>query len=129
MIQHVSNHIAVMKDGEVVEAGSVEDIFGAPKHAYTRRLLDAVPKLPKVAPQPAHLHRCYPETMPVTGPEVRVTAIDVTAKADALQATRRNSFSVTPRLVSSCARTAAKRSSRWAGSEGRSIVRSTMNWP
>ena len=33
-----------MKDGEVVEAGRVADVFAAPSHPYTRMLLAAVPQ-------------------------------------------------------------------------------------
>jgi microcin C transport system ATP-binding protein len=33
-----------MKDGAVVEAGPVSDVFAAPSHPYTRMLLSAVPK-------------------------------------------------------------------------------------
>lgn len=45
MIRHMSDRIAVMKDGVIVETGPAEDVFSAPKHAYTRRLLEAVPRL------------------------------------------------------------------------------------
>jgi peptide/nickel transport system ATP-binding protein len=34
----------VMKDGEVVEQASVEQILGAPQEAYTKRLLAAIPR-------------------------------------------------------------------------------------
>ncbi|GAB1478867.1 ABC transporter ATP-binding protein [Paracoccaceae bacterium] len=44
--QH-ADRMVVMKDGEVVESGRVADVFRAPAHDYTRRLLGAAPgKLP-----------------------------------------------------------------------------------
>jgi peptide/nickel transport system ATP-binding protein len=44
VIQHISHRIVVMKQGAVVEAGSVEDVFGHPKHPYTRELIASVPR-------------------------------------------------------------------------------------
>ncbi|MNQ64960.1 Oligopeptide transport ATP-binding protein OppF [compost metagenome] len=42
-----------MKDGEVVETGTTEEIFSAPKHPYTIRLLNALPRLDeKKKPKP-----------------------------------------------------------------------------
>ncbi|MEM6971188.1 MAG: ABC transporter ATP-binding protein [Pseudomonadota bacterium] len=38
------DRIAVMQDGEIVETGSALDVFTAPRHAYTRRLVDATPR-------------------------------------------------------------------------------------
>ncbi|MGX9428558.1 MULTISPECIES: ABC transporter ATP-binding protein [Bradyrhizobium] len=35
--------VAVMKDGAVVEQGLVADVFGHPKHPYTKALLDSIP--------------------------------------------------------------------------------------
>jgi peptide/nickel transport system ATP-binding protein len=35
--------VAVMKDGEVVEHGLAADVFGRPRHPYTRALLDSIP--------------------------------------------------------------------------------------
>lgn len=46
VVQHMSHRIAVMKDGEVVESGSVEQIFSAPRHPWTRQLLSAVEHMP-----------------------------------------------------------------------------------
>lgn len=39
----VCDHVAVMKDGKVVEEGPCAEVFGQPAHAYTRALLAAVP--------------------------------------------------------------------------------------
>jgi len=39
----VCDLVAVMKDGEIVEAGPISAVFGNPQHAYTRALLGAIP--------------------------------------------------------------------------------------
>jgi len=39
------DRIVVMKDGHIVEEGLPAQIFGAPRHDYTRRLVDATPRL------------------------------------------------------------------------------------
>ncbi|TDD67644.1 ABC transporter ATP-binding protein [Jiangella aurantiaca] len=41
----VSDRVHVMRDGRFVESGEVEAVVGAPQQDYTRRLLDAVPRL------------------------------------------------------------------------------------
>jgi oligopeptide transport system ATP-binding protein len=43
VIRYVSDRVAVMKSGRIVESGSVEEVFESPKHPYTKSLLDAVP--------------------------------------------------------------------------------------
>ncbi|GAA0772840.1 dipeptide ABC transporter ATP-binding protein [Clostridium subterminale] len=43
VIRHVSNKVAVMYLGKVVEKGSVDDIFDSPKHPYTEALMSASP--------------------------------------------------------------------------------------
>jgi peptide/nickel transport system ATP-binding protein len=45
VVQHVSDRIAVMKDGAVVEEGPTAAVFGNPTHPYTRALLAAAPRL------------------------------------------------------------------------------------
>jgi peptide/nickel transport system ATP-binding protein len=45
VVHHLTDRVVVMKDGRVVEAGNVEHVFTAPRHSYTRALLDAVPAL------------------------------------------------------------------------------------
>jgi peptide/nickel transport system ATP-binding protein len=39
----VCDRIVIMKDGRVVEAGVTAEVFGAPKHEYTRALLASIP--------------------------------------------------------------------------------------
>lgn len=41
----ICDRTSVMLNGEIVEEGPTETILGAPKHPYTRRLVDAVPRL------------------------------------------------------------------------------------
>lgn len=45
VIRHISDRIAIMYLGEIVEIGKTEDIFIDPKHPYTKALLSAVPEL------------------------------------------------------------------------------------
>lgn len=43
VVQHISDEVAVMFKGRIVETGSTRDIYVDPKHEYTQRLLDSVP--------------------------------------------------------------------------------------
>jgi oligopeptide transport system ATP-binding protein len=43
VVRSMSDHIAVMKDGKIVETGTADDVYETPKHEYTRALLTAVP--------------------------------------------------------------------------------------
>lgn len=43
--QYVSERVLVMKKGEVVDQGPIEEVFQRPKHPYTKELLAAVPSL------------------------------------------------------------------------------------
>ncbi len=45
------HRIAILKDGEIVECGPPSQIFGAPQHTYTQKLVAALPRLPLPAPQ------------------------------------------------------------------------------
>ncbi len=40
-MKNLADYIVIMKDGELVERGSVEEIFGAPQHEYTKYLIGA----------------------------------------------------------------------------------------
>jgi len=44
IVRKMADRVCVMTQGEIVEAGSTEEIFARPQHAYTRRLLEAEPR-------------------------------------------------------------------------------------
>ncbi|QPZ37891.1 dipeptide ABC transporter ATP-binding protein [Paramicrobacterium chengjingii] len=58
VISHVSDEVLVMKDGRVVEHGSVEQIFTAPAHEYTAQLVGAT----------SNVERQHPESSPISTP-------------------------------------------------------------
>jgi len=45
VVAEVADRVLVMFRGDKVEEGATHDVFAAPKHAYTRALLSAVPRL------------------------------------------------------------------------------------
>jgi ABC-type glutathione transport system ATPase component len=45
-VAEICQRIAILHQGEIVECGTTEQIFKAPGHAYTRRLMAALPKFP-----------------------------------------------------------------------------------
>ncbi|MBE5906606.1 MAG: ABC transporter ATP-binding protein [Lachnospiraceae bacterium] len=47
MVEFLCDRVGVMKNGELVEVGDTAEIFANPKHAYTKELLAAVPKIHK----------------------------------------------------------------------------------
>ena len=51
IVRRIADRVCVMKEGKIVEHGSVEQVFEAPQHPYTRDLLAAEPKV-----QPAPLN-------------------------------------------------------------------------
>ncbi|WP_230532699.1 ABC transporter ATP-binding protein [Microvirga roseola] len=44
IVRKIADRVCVMLKGEIVEHGTVEEVFGNPRHAYTQRLLAAEPK-------------------------------------------------------------------------------------
>jgi ABC-type glutathione transport system ATPase component len=45
VVRHLCDRVLVMRAGEVVEAGDTRAIFRAPRHPYTRTLLESIPTL------------------------------------------------------------------------------------
>ncbi|MEO1642532.1 MAG: ABC transporter ATP-binding protein [Pseudomonadota bacterium] len=61
VVARMCDRVVVMRYGEIVETGSIDDIFYNPQHDYTKMLLDAVPRIdqpnrpgrPMLGPPPA----------------------------------------------------------------------------
>ena len=51
LVRHFADRVAVMEKGLLVEQGSVAEVFAAPQHPYTRKLLASTPQRDVVAPQ------------------------------------------------------------------------------
>ena len=43
LVARIATRVAVMYAGEIVEEGTVADLFGQPRHPYTRGLIDCIP--------------------------------------------------------------------------------------
>ena len=50
VVENISDRVAVMYLGQIVETGTRAQVFGNPQHPYTRRLIEAVP-----VPDPSHV--------------------------------------------------------------------------
>jgi len=48
VVSEVAHDVLVMRGGREVESGAVERIFSEPADPYTRRLLDATPRIDDV---------------------------------------------------------------------------------
>lgn len=44
MVEFLCDRVGVMYQGKLVEVGETKEVFGSPQHAYTRRLLTALPE-------------------------------------------------------------------------------------
>jgi len=96
VIARMADRVVVMRHGEAVERGAVNEVFAKPTHPYTRMLLDAMPRLdrsdrggrPSIASPPAaatrplldvsDLHVTFPVHVPggLFGKRVPLRAVD-----------------------------------------------------
>ncbi len=53
VVAQMADDVAVMQHGAIVEQGDVRRVLREPRHAYTRRLLDALPSRRQLAARPA----------------------------------------------------------------------------
>lgn len=51
LVNHLSDRVAVMRHGRIVEQGTTHDVLHAPAHAYTQSLIAAVPTLDVAPPR------------------------------------------------------------------------------
>ena len=64
VVEHVSDTVAIMYLGRIVEKGPVQQIFGRPAHPYTRALIQAIPSgNPRVRREAAPLEGEAPSPM------------------------------------------------------------------
>ncbi len=61
VVKHISDRVAVMYLGKIVEMSDAETIYQSPKHAYTKALLDAIPE---PNPSRANKHQPLPGDVP-----------------------------------------------------------------
>jgi peptide/nickel transport system ATP-binding protein len=45
VVRHMTDRVLIMQHGRVVEEGPTRQVFRAPQHAYTRLLLESIPRL------------------------------------------------------------------------------------
>lgn len=56
VVRRMCDRVAIMYLGRIVEVAEADQLFAAPRHPYTRALLDAVPRLDPSAARPVALH-------------------------------------------------------------------------
>ncbi len=58
LVRNIAQHVAVLEQGHIVEAGAVEELFANPQHPYTKSLISSTPNFQL----PERLHQASPAT-------------------------------------------------------------------
>lgn len=77
VVADLADDIVVMRTGEIVERGTVEGVFAAPQHPYTKQLLAAVPRIGDVD------GTVIDTTAAISGDTASVRLAEVAAREDA----------------------------------------------
>ncbi len=74
LAKRLCNRVVVMKDGNVVESGTVNEIFDHPKEEYTRKLIEAVPsrekKMQRFSMNVGDIQNANGQNMPLQRPDI-----------------------------------------------------------
>jgi peptide/nickel transport system ATP-binding protein len=68
VVENISDRVAVMYLGQIVEMGTRAQIFGNPTHPYTRRLIDAVPVPDPLCKRPSRVRQAGDVASPLHRP-------------------------------------------------------------
>lgn len=82
VVEQISHLVAVIRQGQIVEIGSRDEVMGQPQHTYTRKLLASVP-----VPDPTHRR-----SLTVLSSEEIPTRCDASMRRTALRATARSAI-------------------------------------
>ena len=88
VIRHMSDRVAVMYLGQIVELASVDEIFDAPLHPYTRALIASAPQMQPGAERDAPLLQGTYRTRPVRRPAAVSTPAARTSPTNAVRSSR-----------------------------------------
>jgi ABC-type glutathione transport system ATPase component len=58
VVRRLADRVAIMLRGRIIECAATEDVFERPRHAYTKGLLAAAPRLDRRVGQAAHVVEC-----------------------------------------------------------------------
>jgi peptide/nickel transport system ATP-binding protein len=80
VVSDIADHVVIMRHGEVVEQGPTLSTLGAPRHAYTRELVSAIPRFDRTLnPAPQHAGSTEP-TASADTPELLLSAENITKR-------------------------------------------------
>jgi oligopeptide/dipeptide ABC transporter ATP-binding protein len=91
VVRHICDRVAIMYLGRIVEMGATSEVYAAPKHPYTRGLLDSIPKLVLDDDSPIEFHPIQGELpSPLSPPagchfHLRCPKVEARCRSDAPQ--------------------------------------------